>query len=496
MTRRIMLQGTMSGVGKSLLTAALCRIFRQDGLRPAPFKSQNMALNSCVTSGGLEMGRAQAVQAMAAGLEPDVRMNPVLLKPSSDTGSQVIVMGKVRGEYAARDYFARKKALIPEIMAAYDSLAGEYDPIVIEGAGSPAEINLKRDDIVNMGLAEMADAPVLLVGDIDRGGVFAQLVGTMELLEPKERARVAGFLINKFRGDPALLTSGLEMLTARTGVPVLGVIPFLELDIDDEDSLAPRLGEKRQTAPVDIAVIHLPRISNFTDFAPLEHHPSLGVRYVSSPGELGNPDLIILPGTKSTAGDLLWLRQNGLERLICRKEAGGTPVFGICGGYQMLGTVLRDPLGVEGGGTFAGMGLLPCETEFTPEKRLTRVSAVAQASPFTGAKLEGYEIHMGRTERGAANPFCRLSDGREDGAVSGLVFGTYLHGLFDTGELTDRLAAWLLQRKGLTGTETASETHEAYQSRQLDRLAEAVREHIDLEAVYRIMEHRGEEGAQ
>ena len=495
MTRRIMIQGTMSGVGKSLLTAALCRIFKQDGLRPAPFKSQNMALNSCVTADGLEMGRAQAVQAMAAGLEPDVRMNPILLKPSSDTGSQVIVMGMVRGEYAAKDYFARKKALIPEIRSAYNSLAGEYDPIVMEGAGSPVEINLKQDDIVNMGLAELVDAPVLLVGDIDRGGVFAQLVGTMELLERKEQARVAGFLINKFRGDPSLLTSGLEMLTARTGVPVLGVIPYMDLDIDDEDSLAPRLGEKRMTAPVDIAVIRLPRISNFTDFAPLEHHPALGVRYVSGPGKLGNPDLIILPGTKSTAGDLLWLRQNGFERLICRQADSGTPVLGICGGYQMLGTDLLDPLGVEGGGTVAGMGLLPCKTEFIPEKKLTRVKAEVLCSPFAGAKLEGYEIHMGRTDRGTAKPFCRLSDGREDGTVSGLVFGTYLHGLFDSGELTDRLADWLLERKGLTAGDTATETHEEHQSRQLDRLAEAVRANIDLDAVYRIMEQWGRGGA-
>ena len=491
MTRRIMIQGTMSGVGKSLLTAALCRIFKQDGLHPAPFKSQNMALNSCVTADGLEMGRAQAVQAMAAGLDPDVRMNPILLKPSSDTGSQVIVMGMVRGEYAAKDYFARKKALIPEIRSAYNSLAGEYDPIIMEGAGSPVEINLKQDDIVNMGLAELVDAPVLLVGDIDRGGVFAQLVGTMELLEPKERARVAGFIINKFRGDPSLLTSGLEMLTARTGVPVLGVIPYMDLDIDDEDSLAPRLGEKRQTAPVDIAVIRLPRISNFTDFAPLEHHPALGVRYVSGPGELGNPDLIVLPGTKSTAGDLLWLRQNGLERLICRQADGGTPILGICGGYQMLGTVLLDPSGVEGGGTVRGMGLLPCKTEFTPDKKLTKVKAEALYTPFAGAKLEGYEIHMGRTDRGTAEPFCRFADGREDGTVFGLVFGTYLHGLFDSGDLTDKLAAWILERKGLTAEETTSETHEEYQARQLDRLADTVRANIDLEAVYRILEQWG-----
>ena len=488
MTRRIMIQGTMSGVGKSLLTAALCRIFRQDGYRPAPFKSQNMALNSYVTKDGLEMGRAQAVQAFAAGLEPDVRMNPVLLKPSSDTGSQVIVMGEVRGEYGAKAYFARKKALLPEIMAAYGSLAAEYDPVVIEGAGSPAEINLKENDIVNMGLAEQANAPVLLVGDIDRGGVFAQLVGTVELLEPHERARVSGFVLNKFRGDPSLLKSGLEMLTARTGIPVLGVLPYLDLDIDDEDSLAPRLERTGKTAPVDIAVIRLPRISNFTDFAPLELHPDLGVRYVADSGVLGTPDLVILPGTKSTAEDLRWLRQTGLAAAIFRLAEAGAPILGVCGGYQMLGVSLRDTYGVEGGGTLSGMGLLPCETEFSAEKLRTRVTAEALSGPFRGARLEGYEIHMGRTDRKAAAPFCRLSDGREDGAVSGNVFGTYLHGLFDTGALTDRLAAWLLERKGLNGTQVRTQTHEAHQDWQLDLLAEAVRKHLDLPAVYRIMD--------
>ena len=488
MTKRIMIQGTMSGVGKSLLTAALCRIFLQDGMHPAPFKSQNMALNSFITRDGLEMGRAQAVQAMAAGLEPDVRMNPVLLKPSSDTGSQVVLLGKVQGEYAARDYFARKKSLVPAILAAYSGLAADHDPIVIEGAGSPAEINLKQDDIVNMGLAELVDAPVLLVGDIDRGGVFAQLVGTMELLESRERARVAGLIINKFRGDPSLLADGVHMLTARTGVPVLGVIPYTPVDIDDEDSMSPRLDRRDQTAAVDIAVIRLPRISNFTDFAPLEHHPSLSVRYVTSPENLGNPDLVILPGTKSTAADLLWMRQNGLERAVCRLAGSGTPVLGVCGGYQMLGAVLRDPLGIEGGGTLAGMGLLPCETEFTPEKRRVRVTARTMTAPLEGALLQGYEIHMGRTTRRGAAPFCALSGGGEDGAVSGHVFGTYLHGLFDTGELTGRLAAWLLSRKGLDGSEAFGERHDSYQSRQLDLLADTVRAHLDLASVRRIME--------
>ena len=307
----IMVQGTMSGAGKSLLCAALCRIFKEDGLRAAPFKSQNMALNSYVTRDGLEMGRAQVVQAQAAGLEPDVRMNPILLKPCSDTGSQVIVNGEVRGQMSAADYFRMKKSLIPEILAAYESLAAESDVIVIEGAGSPAEINLRGDDIVNMGLAELVDAPVLLAGDIDRGGVFAQLYGTVALLEPSERARIGGLVINKFRGDEAILRPGLSMLEEKTGIPVLGVVPYLRVDVDDEDSLAPRLGQQAAKKPIDVAVIRLPRLSNFTDFSLLDEHPALGVRYVEDARSLGAPDLVILPGTKSTVSDLLWLRQNG-----------------------------------------------------------------------------------------------------------------------------------------------------------------------------------------
>ncbi|MCI5499112.1 MAG: cobyric acid synthase [Clostridiales bacterium] len=498
MTKCIMVQGTMSGVGKSLLTAALCRIFHQDGHRVAPFKSQNMALNSYITREGLEMGRAQVVQALAAGREPDVRMNPILLKPSSDVGSQLIVHGQVRGDYRAADYFKQKKSLIPEIMAAYHSLCRENDIIVIEGAGSPAEINLKEDDIVNMGLAKLVDAPVLLVGDIDRGGVFAQLYGTLALLEPQERARVVGCVINKFRGDVTLLEPGLAMLEEKTHVPVLGVVPYAQVDIDDEDSLAPCLEQTACHKPVDIAVIRLPRLSNFTDFSPLEHHEALGVRYVRQARELGRPDLVILPGTKNTMEDLLWLRQNGLETAVKHLAASGTPVLGICGGYQMLGQTLDDPQGVERRGTLAGLGLLPCRTVFTPKKTRTRVEGVVEAVPFSGARLEGYEIHMGRTEV-AGEPFCRLSQGQPDGAVQGEVFGTYLHGLFDAGELTDRLAQWLLARKGMEGTAVGAESHRDHQERQLDRLAEIVRQSLDLPAIYTAMERsqkrRGEHDA-
>ena len=455
--RCIMVQGTMSGAGKSLLCAALCRIFRQDGLRCAPFKSQNMALNSAVTRDGLEMGRAQAVQAAAAGVEPDVRMNPVLLKPSSDVGSQVIVMGQVRGQM-----------------------------------GSPAEINLKADDIVNMGLAKRVDAPVLLAGDIDRGGVFAQLYGTVALLEPEERARIKGLVINKFRGDGEILRPGLAPLEQKTGIPVVGVMPYVRVEIDDEDSLAPGLDQTRVHKPLDVAVIRLPRISNFTDFAPLEQHPLVGVRYVTGAQALGTPDAVILPGTKSTLSDLLWLRQSGLEAALLKLAAAGTPVLGICGGYQMLGRTIADPDGAEGkaGAVLRGLGLLPADTLFRPEKTRTRVKGRALAGPFAGAALEGYEIHMGRTETDGGEPFCRLEDGRADGCAADSVYGTYLHGLFDTGEATARLADALCRRKGIrpAGPEAVPLSHAAFQEREFDRLAAAVRGALDMEAIYRMME--------
>ena len=484
----IMVQGTMSGAGKSLLCAALCRIFAQDGYRAAPFKSQNMALNSHVTRDGLEMGRAQAVQAQAAGAEPDVRMNPVLLKPSSDTGSQVIVLGEVRGHMSAAEYFRYKRQLFPEVLAAYDSLAAEHDVIVIEGAGSPAEINLRADDIVNMGLALRVGAPVLLAGDIDRGGVFAQLYGTVALLQPEERERIAGLVINKFRGDLEILRPGLSLLEEKTGKRVLGVVPYLKVDVDDEDSLAPRLGREDVHKPLDAAVIRLPRISNFTDFAPLEEHPQIGVRYVDDPRKLGSPDLVVLPGTKSTGGDLLWLRQNGLEAAILKLAAAGTPVLGVCGGYQMLGEVVHDRSGVEhgAGGSIRGMGLLPVETTFLPEKVRTRVRGETASGPLAGARLEGYEIHMGSTQvRG--EPFCRLEDGREDGCVRGSVWGTYLHGLFDSGELTQKLAELLCRRKGLRAESARAVSHAAYQQGQLDLLADGVRQALDMREIYRIM---------
>ena len=493
MAKRIMIQGTMSGAGKSLLVTALCRIFAQDGYRVAPFKSQNMALNSFVTPDGLELGRAQAAQAEAAGLECDVRMNPVLLKPSSDTGSQLIVNGEVRGHYAAADYFKMKRGLIPDILAAYKGLAAENDIIVIEGAGSPAEINLRADDIVNMGLAELVNAPVLLAGDIDRGGVFAQLFGTVALLREEERRRVKGTIINKFRGDVALLRPGLRQLEELTDIPVLGVVPWVRADIDDEDSLAPRLEKTRSDRALDIVVIRLPHISNFTDFAPLDEHPDMGMRYVNRPDKLGQPDMILLPGTKNTMGDLIWLRENGLADAIIAAAGKGTPVLGVCGGYQMLGRTLSDPTGVERQGMLPGLGLLPVDTVFTGDKTRTRRSAVCEAAPFAGAALTGYEIHMGKTDTNGAAPFCRFADGTADGAVCRSVFGTYLHGLFDSGKLVDSLAQYLAARKGITISNAPVETRAAYRNRQYDLLSDTVRKAMDMKRIYEIMEEYADE---
>ena len=500
MAKAIMIQGTASNAGKSLLAAGLCRVFRQDGLKVAPFKSQNMALNSFITADGFEMGRAQVVQAGCAGVAPDVRMNPILLKPTNDTGSQVIVNGVPRGTMGAVEYFRYKKALIPDIMAAFEGLSAEYDVIVIEGAGSPAEINLKQDDFVNMGMARLAGAPVLLAGDIDRGGVFASLYGTVKLLEPEEQARIKGLIINKFRGDVEILRPGLATLEELTGKPVLGVVPMLDVDIDDEDSLSTRLTGGDRVGRLDIAVIRLPRLSNFTDFNPLERMEGVTVRYVSAPGELGRPDLIILPGTKSTMDDLKWMRQNGLEALVLKHAARGGAVLGICGGYQMLGRTLSDPDGVEGGGSMAGMGLLPTETVFLGEKTRTRVSGAFRRGEGLFAELndvpfQGYEIHMGETTYlEDAAPLSRLTclDGAEkpDGAARGNVWGSYVHGIFDSGAFAQGLVNVLLSAKGLT-PDAAAVDWATYQEEQYDKLAAGIRASLDMDRVYRIL--NGEE---
>lgn len=485
MAKSIMIQGTMSNAGKSLLCAGLCRVFRQDGYRVAPFKSQNMALNSYITKEGLEMGRAQVVQAEAAGVEPSVRMNPILLKPVTNAGSQLIVNGEVRGNYKASEYYAIKHTLVPEIMAAYQSLAEEHDIIVLEGAGSPAEINLKKGDFVNMGMAKLAQAPVLLVGDIDRGGVFAQLYGTIALLEPEEQDMVKATVINKFRGDVSLLEPGLDMLRDLTGKPVAGVLPYLQVDIEDEDSLSQRFSSVRQGAVLDIAVIRLPKISNFTDFAPLEATPGVGVRYVSRAGDLGEPDLVILPGTKSTISDLKWLRQSGLEGTIQKLAVREVPILGICGGYQMLGRRIADPDGVEGGGEIAGLGLLPTETAFALEKHRTQVTGTLMPG---GPQVQGYEIHMGRTTLAPdAQPLVRLENGTLDGCCKDNIWGTYLHGFFDAASCREAVLNALCRRKGVS-LENTDFDWRAYKERQYDQLAQAIRENLDMEQIYRILE--------
>jgi adenosylcobyric acid synthase len=493
MAKAIMIQGTASNAGKSLLCAGLCRIFAQDGYRVAPFKSQNMALNSAITAEGFEIGRAQYVQAMAAGVLPSVDMNPVLLKPTSHVGSQVIVSGVPRATLSAREYYQYKKNLRPEIEAAYRRLSTDNDIIVIEGAGSPAEINLMADDFVNMGMAKIADAPVLLCGDIDRGGVFASLYGTVKLLEIEEQDRIKGLIINKFRGDVEILRPGLGTLEELTGKPVLGVVPMLQVDIDDEDSLSSRLGRGDRVGLIDIAVIRLPRISNFTDFNPLERMEQVSLRYVDDPRDLGAPDLVILPGTKNTLDDLKWLRQNGLEAKLLQHAGAGGALLGICGGYQMLGEAISDPEGVEGGGTLRGLGLLPGRTVFRGEKTRTQVKGTFTAASgifagMAGTAFTGYEIHMGETANPCPAMALRDQTGREktDGQSQGNVLGCYIHGLFDRGECAKALVDCLLQARGLTA-QTAAVDWNAYQETQFNLLSDGLRRAIDMEAVYRIL---------
>lgn len=501
MAKSIMIQGTMSNAGKSLLAAGLCRIFKQDGYRVAPFKSQNMALNSFITREGLEMGRAQVMQAEAAGVEPSVLMNPILLKPTNDVGSQVIVNGEVIETMSARDYFKYKKQLIPDIMKAYHALEEQADIIVIEGAGSPAEINLKKDDIVNMGMAKMAKAPVLLVGDIDRGGVFAQLAGTMMLLEEEEKEMVKGLIINKFRGDKTILDPGIEMLEDLCNRPVVGVAPYMDIDVEDEDSLSERMSGHKEIGQIDIVAIRLPRISNFTDFNIFESIPGVSVRYVSRAAQLGHPDLILIPGTKNTMHDLAWMRQSGLEAAVLKAHAAGCPVFGICGGYQMLGEFLEDSEGVEEGGSMRGMGLLPMRTVFTEEKTRTRVDGMfgkvnGILQGLSGVAFSGYEIHMGQsTGVEGTEPLTSIHDtnvaGAEtktEGAAGENVYGTYVHGIFDSMDVVNAVVRALAEKKGIDMEELAQVDYAAYKETQYDKMADILRQHLGMDAIYRILE--------
>lgn len=500
MAKVIMIQGTMSNAGKSLVTAGLCRVFKQDGYKVAPFKSQNMALNSFITKEGLEMGRAQVMQAEACGIEPSVNMNPILLKPTNDVGSQVIVNGEVLGNMSARDYYKKKTELIPHIMEAYNNLAKEYDIIVMEGAGSPAEINLKENDIVNMGMAKLVNSPVLLVGDIDRGGVFASIAGTLMLLEEDERKMIKGTIINKFRGDVNILKPGLDMIEEITKTPVVGVVPYMELDIDDEDSLSERFNNKGTVDLIDIAVIKLPRISNFTDFNTFEYIPGVSLRYVKSVRELKDPDMIILPGTKNTMEDLKWLRESGLETQILKQSAKGKVIFGICGGYQMLGMELSDPFNVESGGTMAGMGLLPTKTVFEKEKVRTRVSGNFNEvsgilAELSYVEFEGYEIHMGQTTYDFNEEELTTIDNvngediiKNDGLYKDNVYGSYIHGIFDKEEVSKAIVESLCIHKGIDYSSISTVDIEKYKEEQYDKLAEGIRNSLDMKAIYKILE--------
>ena len=490
MAKAIMIQGTMSNVGKSLFSAALCRIFKQDGYRAAPFKSQNMALNSFVTANGLEMGRAQVMQAEAAGIEPDVSMNPVLLKPVTDLGSQVIVNGEVLGNMRAAEYFRYKKQLVPEIMKAYKKLDEQYDIIVIEGAGSPVEMNLKSDDIVNMGIAKLAKSPVLLVGDIDRGGVFAQLLGTLSLFEEDELSMVKGLVVNKFRGDRSLFDDGVRILEERGNKPVIGVVPYINCDIEAEDSLSDKLSGSKKSL-IDIAVIKLPKISNFTDFDAFSQFENVSVRYVEKSEALGVPDLVMIPGTKSTISDMKWLRESGIEAEVKRCAADNIPVFGICGGYQILGKKISDPDLTEGGGEIWGMGLLDIETVFGKSKTRTRVSG--RFSVYDGffkvlenTDFYGYEIHAGKSAVNEKNSII-FDNGKSDGAFRGNVCGSYVHGIFDSTDVSQALIKALYERKGLKFEGTVSDRKE-YKEKQYNILADEVRKNIDTGMLYRILE--------
>lgn len=499
MAKAIMVQGTMSNAGKSLLVAGLCRVFKQDGYRVAPFKSQNMALNSFITQDGLEMGRAQVVQAEAAGLAPSVEMNPILLKPTNDTGSQVIVNGEVVGTMSARDYYACKKKFVPDIMKAFEKLSAENDIIVIEGAGSPAEINLKEDDIVNMGMAKMAKAPVLLAGDIDRGGVFAQLIGTVMLLDEDEKDYVKGLIVNKFRGDKTILAPGIEQLEEKSGKKVVGVMPYVHVDIDDEDSLTERFKKKDTVGDVDIVVIRTPRISNFTDFNVLECIEGVSVRYVNRVADIGNPDIIMLPGTKNTIDDLLWIRESGIEAKIKQHAAAGKIVFGICGGYQMLGEIIIDPEGQEHKGEFKGIGLLPTKTVFMPGKTRTRAKGVfknigGKLAGLEGQTFEGYEIHMGiseiipsEKELSYMNELTVEGESKLDGLNVGNVYGSYVHGIFDYDNVAGTMVAAVLKDKGIEPGETEKFDMAQYKEKQYDMLADAVRENLDMKEIYEIL---------
>lgn len=503
MGKKIMLQGTASNVGKSILTAGLCRIFKQDGYSVAPFKSQNMALNSFITKEGLEMGRAQVFQAEACGIDPVADMNPILLKPSGNHRCQVIVRGKVREDMASSEYHTYKPQLAKELKTIFSEFSNNYDIIVMEGAGSTAEINLREHDIANMGMAEIADAPVIIVGDIDRGGVFASLAGTMMLLSEEERRRVKGVIINKFRGRKELLEEGIKMLEEIINVPVLGVIPYSDIKIEDEDSVTTRFKAVQGKRDIHIEIIRTPHMSNFTDFNIFETQNDVSVRYVGYGEALSNPDIVIIPGSKSTIEDLKYIRENGLEEQIKELQKRGKLIFGICGGYQMLGKKIKDPYHVEGEvEEIDGIGLLDTETIFEKEKTTTQVEAIIHPNlsgymkNLSGKRVKGYEIHMGISKPGSEVSYLNLIDkklGEEvsylEGSINknGNVVGTYIHGIFDEIDFTRELLNSIREEKGLEKLQSNVTSFDEFKQNEYDKLADLLRENLDIQKIYEIM---------
>lgn len=501
-TAKLMVQGTSSSVGKSVLAAAFCRIFYQEGYKVSPFKAQNMALNSFVTADGGEMGRAQVVQAQAAGVDPDVRMNPVLLKPSGPAGSQVVIMGKSQGNVTALRYHGEYQRMTwPYVTAALQGLLAEYEILIIEGAGSPAEVNLKSNDIVNMRVAMEAKAPVLLVADIDRGGALASVVGTLELVEPEERAMIKGIIFNKFRGEIKLLQPALDFIEEKTGIPVVGVVPYFKIRIPDEDSVAISEAQEKPSLALeeqlDVAVIRLPYISNFTDFDALQDEADVAVRYVTEAANLGRPDLLIIPGSKNTLADLRFLHESGIGEEIQALHAQGIPIIGICGGYQMMGRLVKDPLHTESElEEVAGLGILPMVTEFYPQKHTvqsqgTILSDQGFLKGCKGDTVVGYEIHMGRStlDEGHLPLFSLTAQGETnpDGLQNGNSYGTYLHGVFDNDSLRSSLLNWLWERRGSRRPVEASLSQAALRESAYNELADLVRQSVDLERIRGIM---------
>lgn len=500
MTKVIMVQGTMSNSGKSFLVAGLCRMLKRKGFKVAPFKSQNMALNSYITDDGMEMGRAQVMQAEAAGIKPSVEMNPILLKPTSNTGSQVILNGKVHSNMSASDYYKNKRAFIPYILEAYNKLCKAYDIIVIEGAGSPAEINLNENDIVNMGLAKLVDAPVILVADIDRGGVFASIYGTVALMDDAAKNRIKGIVINKFRGDKNLLTPGFEMLAEHfkkidANIPVLGVIPMRKIDIDDEDSLSERLDTENvifDTNKINIAVIKLPHISNFTDFNPLSRRKEIAMKYITSPKEMEDADLVIIPGTKNTLYDLRWLKNMGFTHDNLKDKN----IIGICGGFQMLGNELIDEYGVEEGGTEEGLKLLNFSTIFAKEKTTRQTETEVINTPdfmdLCNFTIQGYEIHMGSTIDPKENPFTKSDITDNGGFVNNNIMGTYIHGMFENDNFVDAIISGLINKTGKKITiDTNINDFDIYKESQYELLADLIEESLDIDVILDILDKSG-----